>query len=81
MVRVEPMTRAGTPPTMAWSGTAPVTTAPAATTTRRPTEAPGRIIAPLPIQLPAPMCTGRGSWACTLIGRSGSDQSWFWSEM
>ncbi len=40
------MTLAGTPPTMVWSGTSPRTTDPAATTTFRPMQAPGRITEP-----------------------------------
>ena len=65
-------TRAGTPATTLWSGMVPRTTEPAATVTLRPRLAPGRITAPAPSQLPAPIRTGalRGSWRP--MGWSGS---------
>ncbi len=63
---------AGAPATTAWSGMSPRTTAPAATTTFRPSRAPGRMTAPVPIQLPEPILTGSVRGHCLPTGTSGS---------
>src|SRR5690606_12697304 len=48
--RVSPVTRAGTPVTIAWSGTSRVTTAPAPTSAPSPITTPARIVAFEPIE-------------------------------
>ncbi len=63
---------AGAPATTAWSATSPRTTAPAATTTLRPSRAPGSITAPVPTQLPGPIETGSLRGHCLPTGSSGS---------
>src|SRR5437660_1080439 len=52
-----PMRDAGTPTTVAQSGTSRVTTAPAPTTARDPIDTPGSTTAPIPMSEPAPTDT------------------------
>jgi hypothetical protein len=50
-----------------WSGKVPRTTAPAPTTTFRPSRLPGSTTTPVPNQLPVPIRTGSslGHWTWT----------------
>jgi hypothetical protein len=50
-----------------WSGKVPRTTAPAPTTTFRPSRLPGSTTTPVPSQLPVPIRTGSslGHWTWT----------------
>jgi hypothetical protein len=73
--------RAGTPAMTQKSGNVPRTTAPAPTTTLRPSSVPGSTTTPVPSQLPAPMRTGTSLGHCAWTTSSGLSYPWFWSVM
>ena len=74
------ITLAGTPPTIAKSGTFRLTTAPAAITAPEPIFTPGNMITRVPIQTSSPITTVRSSFPvpppCSRIGMSVRDISW-----